>query len=51
MFWQNSKEIDALRAENQSLIETNQQQQAEINAQLEKIADMGAQLEANNGMK
>lgn len=51
MFWQNSKEIDALRAENQSLIEANQQQQAEINAQLEKIADMGAQLDENKGGK
>jgi methyl-accepting chemotaxis protein len=44
MFWQNSKEIDTLRADNQSLIEKSQHQQAEINAQLEKIADMTAQL-------
>jgi hypothetical protein len=45
MFWQNSKETDALRAENQALTEQHQHQQSEINAQLEKIADMKAQLE------
>jgi methyl-accepting chemotaxis protein len=45
MFWQNSKEIDALRAENQALTEKHQHQQSEINAQLEKIADINAQLE------
>ena len=45
MFWQNSKEIDALRAENQALTEQHQHQQSDINAQLEKIADMTAQLE------
>jgi len=45
MFWQNSKEINTLRTDNQSLIEKSQHQQAEINAQLEKIADMSAQLD------
>jgi methyl-accepting chemotaxis protein len=51
MFWQNSKEIDTLRADNQSLNNKNQQQQAEINAQLEKIADMTAQLEDNQTLQ
>lgn len=45
MFWQNSKKLEELRAENQLLNEKNQYQQSEINSQLEKIADMTAQLE------
>jgi hypothetical protein len=45
MFWQNSKEISSLRAENQALIEAKQHQDSEINSQLEKIADLTTQIE------
>jgi methyl-accepting chemotaxis protein len=45
MFWQNSKIINTLRAENQSLLDDHQQQQGEINALLEKVADLNARLE------
>ncbi len=44
MFWKNSQLINDLKTQNQSLAEQNQQQQSEINAQLEKIADLSAQL-------
>ncbi len=48
MLWKNSKEINELKQANQTLIEEQQHQQSEINAQLEKIADLQAQLEAAN---
>lgn len=49
MFWQNSQKINALQAENRELLEENQRQQGEISSQLEKIADLKAQLEEIGG--
>lgn len=45
MFWKNSQEINELTLQNQSLIQQNQQQQNEIDSQLDKIAELTAQLE------
>ncbi len=46
MFWKHSQALKELKAQNQLLTEQNQQQQSEINAQLEKIADLSAQLDS-----
>ncbi len=48
MFWNKNHEINDLHIKNQTLIDENQQQQSEINAQLEKIEDLKAQLAAAN---
>ena len=49
MFWQNSSKIKQLASENQELLEENQRQQGELSSQLEKIADLKAQLAALSG--
>ncbi len=51
MFWQNSKELNDLRLENESLKAEKKQQESTINAQLEKIADFQAQLEQLSGVQ
>ena len=48
MFWNNKQQTTALEEEIQSLTQTNQQYQSEINSLQEKLADLQSQLDGSS---